>query len=148
VSDDFIGSGWAFPIRTATTGDIALVSGEEEIEGSIRLILGTAPGERPMRPEFGCAIHEYTFAPTSASTIGRIAYDVRQALARWEPRIDVRDVDVVPDPEDPARLSVHILYSIRRTNDPRNLVFPFYVLPSEGTRARVAGAPAESSREE
>ena len=134
MSDDFVGSGWAFPIRTDATGGIALATGEEEIDRSIRLILGTAPGERPMRPEFGCAVHDYVFAPASPSTIGRIAQDVRAALTRWEPRIDVHDVEVVTHPDDRSLLSIHLFYSVRATNDPRNLVFPFYVLPGEPTR--------------
>jgi hypothetical protein len=135
MSADFIGSGWAFPIATDATGGIRLAQREQEIEQSIRLILGTAPGERPMRPEFGCGVHGYVFAPVSPSTIGRIAQDVRDALRRWEPRIDIEDVQVVSDPDDRSRLSIHLSYSIRATNDPRNLVFPFYVLPGEAARA-------------
>lgn len=131
MSDAFIGTGWAFPVKTDATGGIALVSGDENVEESIRLILATAPGERQMRPEFGCGIHDHAFASISAGTIGRIAQDVRQALLRWEPRIDVRDVEVTPDTDEPSRLFVHVFYAIRNTNDPRNLVFPFYFLPSE-----------------
>ena len=69
-------------------------SDEREIEEAIRLILGTAYGERPMRPEFGCAIHDFVFADADAATAGRIAYEVRALAARWEPRIEVDDVDV------------------------------------------------------
>ena len=148
MSDDFIGSGWAFPVRTDTTGAIALVFGVQEIEESIRLILGTAPGERPMRPEFGCGIHDYVFAPLSAGTIGRIGEEVRQSLRRWEPRIDLHGVDVVPDVDDPSTLLIRLSYSIRTTNDPRNLVFPFYVIPSGGARGPSGGArgPSEGAR--
>ena len=131
MGEDFIGSGWAFPVRADSVGRVALVSGEQEIEESIRLILGTARGERPMRPEFGCGIHDYVFAPVNAATIGSISRDVRQSLARWEPRIDVSEVDVLADPDDPSRMVIQISYAIRRTNDPRNLVFPFYALPTE-----------------
>jgi phage baseplate assembly protein W len=131
VSEEFIGSGWAFPLRLDSTGSIALVSGEQEIEESIRLILGTAYGERPMRPEFGCAIHDYIFAPVDATTAGQIAYEVRASLARWETRIDVLDVAVTPDAQDPALVYIAIRYTISDTNDPRNLVFPFYTIPSE-----------------
>src|SRR5262245_19797072 len=134
MSDDFVGSGWTFPPTTDTTGAVALVSGRSEIEESIRLILGTAPGERPMRPEFGCGIHDYVFAPFDATTLGRVADAVRQSLRRWEPRIDVHEVGVAPDDDDPARLLIQVSYSIRRSNDPRNLVFPFYVIPGEATR--------------
>ncbi len=131
MSEDFIGRGWAFPVRTGPTGGIALVSGEQEIEEAIRLIIGTAYGERPMRPEFGCAIHDFVFAPVNGSTAGRIGYEVRRSLERWEPRIEVEDVEVTTDVTDASTIYVDIRYVIRATNDPRNLVFPFYVIPSE-----------------
>lgn len=131
VNDEFIGAGWAFPLRTDSAGGIALVTREREIEESIRLILGTAYGERPMRPEFGCGIHDEIFSLAEATTFGRIAADVRRSLHRWEPRIQVRDVEVTPDPDDPATLYIDIRYTIGSTNDPRNLVFPFYVIPAE-----------------
>jgi phage baseplate assembly protein W len=136
MAGEFIGRGWASPLRTDATGSIALVSGDRELQESIRLILGTAYGERPMRPEFGCGIHDYVFAPADATTAGLIAYEVRASLLRWEPRVDVRDVDVRPDPTDPATLYIDISYAVKDTNDPRNLVFPFYVIPAEeGSRA-------------
>src|SRR5689334_24062933 len=91
---DFIGRGLSFPVRTDATGSVALVSGDREIVESIRLILGTAPGERPMRPEFGCAIHDLVFAPADAATAGQIAYEVRVSLEKWEPRITLTDVVV------------------------------------------------------
>jgi phage baseplate assembly protein W len=131
MSEDFVGRGWAFPLRTGPTGGIALVSREREIEEAIRLILGTAYGERPMRPEFGCAIHDYVFAPVDASTAGDIAYEVRRSLERWEPRVDVEEIDISFDPEDSSTIYILIRYVIRGSNDPRNLVFPFYVIPSE-----------------
>ncbi len=131
MSNEFIGAGWAFPLRTDATGGIALVRHEREIEESIRLILGTAFGERPMRPEFGCGIHDYIFAPTDATTAGRIAYEVRASLRRWEPRIDVVDVVVEIAADDPALLYIDVRYTITNSNDPRNLVFPFYVIPVE-----------------
>jgi uncharacterized protein len=131
VSEEFIGAGWGFPVRTDAIGGIALVSREREIDEAIRLILGTAVGERPMRPEFGCRIHEYVFAPADATTFGLIAYDVRAALLRWEPRIEVTDVTVTPDPDDPSTLYITVDYTIPRSNDPRNLVFPFYTIPEE-----------------
>src|SRR3954469_8808998 len=120
MSEEFIGNGWAFPLRTDATGSVALVSREREVEESIRLILGTIPGERPMRPEFGCRIHEYVFAPADATTAGLVASEVRQSLVRWEPRINVTDVVVTPDPYDAGVLLVDLHYSIRSTNDPRN----------------------------
>ncbi|GAA2218988.1 GPW/gp25 family protein [Micromonospora olivasterospora] len=130
MAEQFIGAGWAFPLRTDATGGIALVDREREIIEAIQLILGTAPGERPMRPEFGCGVHDYVFAPADENTAGRIAFEVRRALDRWEPRIDVHDVVIGFDAEDAGLLYIDVRYSIRGTNDPRNLVFPFYVIPS------------------
>ena len=131
MSDEFIGAGWAFPLRTDATGGIALVTREREIEQSILLILGTAPGERPMRPEFGCRIHDEVFAEADAATAGRIASDVRAALRRWEPRIRVEEVIVSADPDEPSTLYIDVRYSVKATNDRRNLVFPFYTIPAE-----------------
>ena len=129
MSEEFIGRGWAFPMRTDATGGIALVSREREIEEAIRLIIGTAPGERPMRPEFGCRIHDYLFANADGTTANDISLEVSNALRRWEPRIDVNDVVVSFEAADRTLLYVDIRYTIRRTNDRRNLVFPFYVIP-------------------
>lgn len=130
ASAEFIGTGLAFPLHTDSTGSIALVSGEREIVESIRLILATAPGERPMRPEFGCAIHDLVFAPADAATAGRIAYEVRLALERWEPRIELSDVVVRFDAVDHGVLLIDVRYTLHGGNDPRNLVFPFYVIPA------------------
>jgi uncharacterized protein len=131
VSDAFVGKGWAFPVRVNATGGIALVSNEREIEEAIRLILGTATGERPMRPEFGCRIHNYLFASSDATTAGMIADDVKSSLLRWEPRIDVIDINVGFDEHEPALVYIDVRYRIRNTNDARNLVFPFYSIPVE-----------------
>jgi phage baseplate assembly protein W len=118
-------------MRVNATGGVALVSSDQEIAESMRLILGTSPGERPMRPDFGCAIHDHVFAPADTSTIGLIAFEVRLALDRWEPRIEVRDVTVSQDESQTGLLYIDIDYSIRDSSDPRNLVFPFYVIPDE-----------------
>ncbi|MFE5506313.1 GPW/gp25 family protein [Amycolatopsis japonica] len=126
---DFLGRGLAFPVRTDATGSIALVGGEREVVESIRLILATAPGERPMRPEFGCAVHDLVFAPADSATAGQIAYEVRTALERWEPRITLTDVVVGFSEAERGTLLIDIKYQLRGTNDPRNLVFPFYVIP-------------------
>jgi uncharacterized protein len=131
MGEAFIGSGWAFPLRTDATGSVALVSGEREIEESMHLILATAPGERPMRPDFGCGIHDYVFDPVNATTAGIIADEVLRALVRWEPRVDIDDVMVTPDPSDPSALHIDVRYAVRGTYDPRNLVFPFYTIPQE-----------------
>ena len=131
MAAEFVGAGWAFfPMRTDVTGRVVLVTQEQEIEESIRLILATVPGERPMRPDFGCAIHDFVFAPADAATAGQIAFEVRSALERWEPRADILEVQVDFSGADEGTLHIQINYRIRGTNDPRNLVFPFYVIPS------------------
>ncbi len=142
MSEEFIGAGWAFPMRIDATGGVGLVRHVRELEESIRLILGTAYGERPMRPEFGCGIHDQVFAPADATTAGRIAFEVTVSLERWEPRIRLVNVDVTFDPVDGATLYVDITYAIRGTNDRRNLVFPFYVIPQEGSSANANGTLA------
>jgi uncharacterized protein len=131
VAEEFVGQGLSFPLKLAPNGSLALVNNDEELRQAIRLILGTAYGERPMRPEFGCGIHELVFAPANATTAGQAAYEVRRSLERWEPRVDVDDVDVEFDPSDASRMYVAITYKVKGTNDPRNLVFPFYRIPSE-----------------
>jgi uncharacterized protein len=137
VKQDFIGAGWSFPLATDATGGMALVVREREVEQAIRLILGTARGERPMRPEFGCRIHDHVFGLANSATAGQIAYDVREALTQWEPRIEVQDVSVHFDSIEAGILYVDVGYVILGTNDPRNLVFPFYTIPDHDTADRM-----------
>jgi len=108
---DLIGSGLAFPLRADQRGSLALTRGVEDVEQAIALILGTAPGERPMRPEFGCAVHE--------------------ALERWEPRIEVVNLDVEPSDGEAGKVLVEITYRVHTTSRLYNLVYPFYVIPAE-----------------
>ena len=129
---DFIGRGWTFPVRLTARGGIALTSGTEEIDASLRMILGTAQGERVMRPQFGCRIWDLLFHPLDTNTIGQMEQAVRDAVAQWEPRIDLESVDAVPDEEDAGLARIEIAYRLRATNDRRNLVYPFYVIPREG----------------
>ncbi len=125
----FVGRGLAFPLQADATGSFALVEGVEAVERAIRLIVSTAPGERPMRPEFGCAIHEHVFAPINPTTLGSIAFDVERAIRQWEPRVDVIDVEVYADEEVEGLLYVEVVYALKTDNDERNLVFPFYTIP-------------------
>jgi phage baseplate assembly protein W len=132
---DFVGSGWAFPLRTDPTGAFALASGGTDIEQAIEIILRTSPGERPMRPEFGCRVNDHIFAPADSATASAIARDVRTALEDWEPRIDVEDVIVDFDSVDSGTFYIDVGYRIHGRNDIRNLVFPFYVIPDESDSA-------------
>ena len=128
---DFIGRGIMFPMRVDQSGSIALTAGADDLGSSIRMVLSTAPGERLMRPEFGCRIWELMFEPINATTLGLMGVAVREALGQWEPRVDVEDVDVEPDEDEDGRVNIAVSYRIRDTNDFRNLVFPFYVIPKE-----------------
>jgi phage baseplate assembly protein W len=128
---DTIGRGVAFPLRVDAGGAVALVDDDEDIHEAVELILGTAPGERPMRPQFGCAVHDYVFETVDAYTVGRLERAVRIALDRWEPRIEVLAVDVDVSQAGRGLLPIEITYRLRATNDVRNLVYPFYVIPAE-----------------
>jgi phage baseplate assembly protein W len=130
---DFVGAGWAFPVCPDARGGIQMVQGEEKVEQAIQIVLATPIGERRMRPEFGCGIHQYVFAPNNAGTHGRVRREVLEALRLWEPRIEVGDegVEVEADPDNPSRLEIRIRYVIRATNEWRNLVYPFYLIPQE-----------------
>lgn len=127
----FRGAGWAFPLGVDGRGGLALATGDQAIERAMRIILSTAKGERRMRPNFGCAIHDLVFAPNDATTAGLIRYHVMEALGWWEPRITVVDVQVDSDPDDPAKLLIVVRYVVKSTNDERSLVYPFYRIPGE-----------------
>jgi uncharacterized protein len=129
VNKDNLGVGWAFPLRVDGRGGIALSQHENDIAESIRIILSTAKGERRMRPQFGCDIHKIVFAPNNATSWGLAAHYVEEALGWWEPRIEVLEIDPHPDPSDNGRLLIDIKYRIKATNDERNLVYPFYIIP-------------------
>lgn len=128
---DFVGQGWAFPVHIGTRGGIALSGARQDLDGALRMILETAPGERVMRPEFGCRIWDYMFDSTDANTLGLMAQAVRDAVAQWEPRVDVEDVSVRADPQSPTRVLIELTYRVKPANDRRNLVHPFYVIPRE-----------------
>jgi phage baseplate assembly protein W len=123
-----VGRGLAFPLVVDHTGALMMSTGDD-VGPAIRMVIMTAPGERPMRPEFGCAIWDHMYDPINAATLGQMAHAVRAALARWEPRIEVDRVTVTPERSDGAVVSIEVDYRLRSSNDRRNLVFPFYVIP-------------------
>jgi len=129
---DFVGRGWAFPMGVGPRGGIAMLSGDEDVDAALRLILSTAPGERVMRPDFGCGIWDLLFAPVEPNTLGLMVQAVREAVGRWEPRVTVDNVVAGPDAGDPSRVLIRVDYRIRATNARHNLVYPFYVIPKEG----------------
>ena len=126
----FLGVGVSFPIGVEG-GALNLAEYEASVRQSILIILGTAKGERVMRPDFGCGIHDYVFAPFNATTAGQISQTVQDALLLNEPRIDVRDVEVTPE-QGGSRLLIRIEYEVRATNNAFNLVYPFYLERSTG----------------
>jgi phage baseplate assembly protein W len=128
----FVGRGIAFPMRVDATGSIALVSGVADIEKSMRIIIGTAPGERPMRPEFGCRIWELLFEPINTNTLGMMESVVEDALRRWEPRVEIQAVTADPVNPGSGEVAISVEYVIASTNESRNLVYPFYTIPGEG----------------
>jgi phage baseplate assembly protein W len=124
---EFLGVGWKFPLQVTQTGAIAQAKYEQRIEEAIYLVLATAPGERPMLPDFGCGIHELVFAENNSQTIALVVHLVREALTRYEPRIDVLDVHAESTADQPNLLLVRVNYRIRATNAIGNLVYPFYI---------------------
>lgn len=129
---DFLGRGPQFPFRPPgapeTVRFFGMSDGEEKIRQSVQLILATAPGERVMRPDFGCGVHELLFEPLTSGLAALVTDRVNTCLARWEPRIDVLKVEVRPDNDElRPRLLVHITYRIRANNAVNNMVYPFYL---------------------
>jgi len=132
MSDEFLGTGWAFPVATDARGSVRTVDTEDDIREAIRLILGTAKGERVMRPEFGCEIHDHVFSSVTPATLNLIESRVREALVQWEPRIDIESVDARTDDEEPHKVQIEIEYWVRTTNSLSNLVYPFYITEGDG----------------
>jgi phage baseplate assembly protein W len=128
---DLIGSGLSFPLEVDQRGVLALAHGVTDIEQAIGVILGTAPGERLMRPEFGCAVHDAVFDTIDAEMVGRVETAVHQALARWEPRIEVTSLDFDLGEVGQGKLLITISYRVLATSRLYNLVYPFYVIPAE-----------------
>lgn len=128
VTGDFIGQGWRFPVKPDAQGRLNWVSGDEEIRQSIWLIMTTSPGERQMRPEFGCGIHDLVFDANTAALHGLVQANVQSALLRWEPRIDVVNVRVEAPPDQRNLLLIHVDYRIRANNAFFNLVYPFFLI--------------------
>jgi hypothetical protein len=128
---EFLGQGLAFPLQVNPRGGLTLVTGATDIEQSLRIVLGTIPGERVMRPEFGCRAWELVFAPNDGATRGLLILYVEQALRFWEPRIELQGVNVIDNPEQPNVLMVEIKYEIKATHDPRSIVYPFYIMGEE-----------------
>ena len=126
MSRSFLGVGWGFPVVAGPDGRLARAAYEESVRQSIWIVLGTAKGERPMRPDFGCGIHDLVFERNTPATASRVAQAVRDALLFFEPRIDLLDVQV--EGRDGGQvMEISVDYRIRATDTAFNLVFPFYL---------------------
>ena len=124
---EFLGAGLAFPLGVDSAGRIAMHSLEEQVRQSVLLILRTARGERVMRPDFGAGLDTLVFAPVTATTAALAEHEVRQALVRFEPRIEILRIGATIDPAQPQVLLIELEYRVRRTDTTFNLVYPFYV---------------------
>ncbi len=131
MAREFLGKGWKFPVGVDSKGEIEMSEHEQDIKEAIWIILSTAKGERVMRPDFGCGIHDFVFAAINTANIGLIESSVREALTVWEPRIELKDVSVSTEKVDEGQLLISIDYEVRATNNEFNLVYPFYL--TEGT---------------
>lgn len=128
MSKGFLGKGWRFPVLVeAITGKISMSEYEDDIKESIRIILSTSKGERIMRPDFGCGIHDFVFSSMSMTTLSMMESSIRESLQQWEPRIEVIQVNASPDGGEAGRLVINIRYCVRSTNNEFNLVYPFYL---------------------
>lgn len=131
MARDLLGKGWKFPVGVGPDGKIAMSERSQDVEESIRIILGTAKGERAMRPDFGCGIHELVFRSINAATINLVENDVHEALTLWEPRIELIEVNANGTKAKNGQLLVNIEYRIRDTGNKYNLVYPFYLNPDQ-----------------
>ena len=128
MSKEFLGRGWKFPVAVnPVTGRIAMSEFEEDIKESIRIILFTAPGERLMRPDFGCGIHDLVFSSMSRITIGLFESRIREAITKFETRVDIVKLDISTRDSARGKLEIDLTYVVRDTNTEFNLVFPFYL---------------------
>lgn len=126
----FLGVGWAFPPQLGPDGRIAEAAYEEDVREAITVVLGTNPGERVMRPDFGAGLSQFVFEPVNPTTLARVEARVSDSLIAWEPRIDIDQVQVTPDG---SALLIELSYRVRATNSTQNLVYPFYLQEGPAT---------------
>jgi Bacteriophage baseplate protein W len=127
--NDIVGRRVVFPFRLGDRNQIGMVTDDMAIHQSIFVIINTVPGERVMRPDFGCEIHSLIFSPANYQTAALAERYVKEALLRWEPRIDVQAVDITFGETEHAELFINVLYTLKREHDPRSLVYRYSLLP-------------------
>jgi phage baseplate assembly protein W len=126
VSDEFLGTGWRFPILPDEAGRLGYAVGEQSIEHCLRALLLTGTGERVMRPQFGTRAQESVFAPASVQSLRDLENSIAEAVRTYEPRVELDEVRAEADPVDESRITVSVSYRVRRSNTKANLVFPYY----------------------
>ncbi len=131
MTHEIIGRGWAFPPRVGPNGAMQLTNERTELNEAIRIILSTSPGQRVMRPAFGCRLQELIFAPNDSQTAAQARRYVEDALGMWEPRINVLDIRAYPEPHERFQLMIEVHYEVKATRDQRTLVYPFFLIPEE-----------------
>ncbi len=131
MAKEIVGRGWSFPLQVGQQGGLTLTNDRNEIEQAIQIILTTSPGQRVMRPEFGCRLQELVFSPNNSLTAAQARRYVEEALGMWEPRISVMRVEVRPHSRQDNCLEIEVQYEIKPTHDRRSLVHPFYLIPGE-----------------
>lgn len=133
MANSFLGRGWKFPVQIdPATGRVGMSEMEQDIKESIYILLATAPGERVMRPEFGCGIHDLVFSSMSTVTMGLFESRIREAINRWEARVDILKLEVFTKDPAKGKLEINLHCQIRDTNTEFNLVFPFYLTEGAG----------------
>jgi hypothetical protein len=131
VNRSFLGKGISFALGTDAHGGLAMSAYDDNIEECIRIVLGTAPGERLYRPMFGSRIHDLVFAPNNAHTRSLASFYAREALLKWEPRIDDIEVEAYGRADAPNTIRLEISYAVRATNSHFNMVYPFFLRREE-----------------
>ena len=122
-----LGTGWNFPvIPSSRSREMLLISGPDKVRQAIWIILETEPGERLMRPAFGCGLRRYLMKPNNSATRALMQRDVERALSSWEPRIQLEEVRVDPG-EDPSLVVIELHYRHLRDGSAGNFVYPFYL---------------------
>ena len=129
-SPDYIGAGFAFPVRLNVQGSLQLSASIPNLEESIKIILGTKLGERVYRPNFGSRLSELVFEPMNTQTMVLIRLCIEEALRTWEPRITLKNILTIPDPTI-GRVDIEILYLPKDSYETRSMVYPFYLLSPE-----------------
>ncbi len=127
MANEFVGTGWRFPIQPDATGSLGYCSGDVNVQQSLKVLLLTAIGERVMRYGFGSSARDLVFAPGSTQYLNLLQLTVREAVVNWEPRVDLDDVTAEASANNPSCITVSVDYRVRRTNTKGNLVFPFYL---------------------